>query len=142
MTHVRLLAIWLVVASAAIPLLLGLGHLLFTFSGTKLWPRDHDLKVRMHEISPRITRQTTMWKAWVGFNATHSFGLILFGAVYGYLGWMHSALLFDSFFLLSLGLIVLLGYALVAKRYFFRFPFRAVLLANFLYALGVIAARA
>ena len=26
-----------------------------------------------------------MWRAWVGFNATHGFGLILFGALYGYL---------------------------------------------------------
>ena len=70
----------------------------------------------------------------------HSFGLILFGAVYGYLGWMRSDFLFDSVFLRSLGLIVLAGYALVANRYFFRFPFRAVLLATFLYAVAVIVA--
>ena len=140
MTHVRLLVPWLVAASAAIPLLLGLGHLLFTFSSTKLWPRDQDLQVRMRESSPRITRQTTMWEVWIGLNATHSFGLILFGAVYGYLGWMRSDFLFNSVFLLSLGLLVLLGYALVAKRYFFRFPFRAVLLAILLYAGAVIAA--
>ncbi len=29
----------------------------------------------MQQVSPVITRQTTMWKAWVGFNASHSYGL-------------------------------------------------------------------
>lgn len=142
MIHVRLLASWLVAANAGILPLLGLGHLLFTFAGTKLWPRDHEVQVRMQEISPVITRRTTMWKAWIGMNATHSFGLILFGAVYGYVGLMRRDVLFDSVLLLTLGLVLLLGYALVAKLYFFRFPFRGVLLATFLYALAVIAARA
>ena len=41
-----------------------------------------------------ITRETTMWKAWVGSNASDSYGAILFGAVYGYLSLTHSAFLF------------------------------------------------
>lgn len=127
----------LVAASAAIILLLGLMHLLYTFYGTKLLPRDGELQARMQEISPVITRQTTMWKAWVGFNASHSFGLILFGAVYGYLALVHSGFLFQSAYLLSLGLMLLFGYAFLAKRYFFRIPFWGVLLATFLYALAL-----
>jgi hypothetical protein len=94
--------------------------------------------MRMQEVSPVITRQTTMWKAWVGFNVSHSFGAILFGAVYGYLSLAHSGFLFQSTFLLSLGLLMLLGYALLAKLYFFRVPFRGILLATFLYALALI----
>ena len=133
------IAPWLVVASSVITLLLGLMHLLYTFYGTKLLPRDRELQVRMQEVSPVITRQTTMWKAWVGFNASHGYGLILFGAVYGYLALVHSAFLFQSVFLLSLGLILLFGYAVLAKRYFFRIPLRAILLATFLYAFALIA---
>jgi hypothetical protein len=136
-TSVKPLAPYLVSASAVIFLLLGLAHLRMTFSGTKLWARDPELQVRMQEVSPVITRQTTMWRAWIGFNASHSFGLIFFGAVYGYLGLMRGDFLFDSAFLLSLGLMLLLGYALVAKRYFFRVPFRSVIFAAFLYALGL-----
>src|SRR5450432_3964856 len=128
----------LVAASAAIVLLLGLAHLLFTCHGPKLLPRDRELKARMQQISPVITRQTTMWKAWVGFNASHSFGLILFGAVYGYLALAHGDFLFQSVFLLALGLILLLGYVLLAKLYFFRIPFRGVLAATILYALALI----
>ncbi|WP_211441918.1 LIC_13387 family protein [Collimonas humicola] len=128
----------LVAASAAIILLLGLLHLLYTFYGPKLFPRDRELQTRMQEVSPVITRQTTMWKAWVGFNASHSYGLILFGAVYGYLALAHSDFLFQSVFLLLLGLILLFGYVFLAKRYFFRIPFRGTLLATILYTLALI----
>ena len=128
----------LIAISAAIVLLLGLLHLLYTFYGPKLLPRDRELQTRMEQVSPVITRQTTMWKAWIGFNASHSYGLILFGAVYGYLALAHSDFLFRSVFLLSLGLILLFGYVFLAKRYFFRIPFRGVLLATFLYALALI----
>jgi hypothetical protein len=131
-----------VAASAGIVLLLGLIHLLHTFYGPKLLPRDPELKARMQQVSPVITRQSTMWKGWVGFSASHSYGLILFGAVYGYLALAHSDFLFRSVFLLSLGLILLFGYVFVAKRYFFRIPFLAALLATFIYALGLIVSRA
>ena len=128
----------LVAASAAIVLLLGLIHLRYTFYGPMLLPRDPELQMRMQEVSPVISRQTTMWKTWVGFNASHAFGAILFGAVYGYLSLAHSAFLFQSTFLLSLGLLLLLGYVFLAKRYWFRVPFRGILLATFLYALALI----
>jgi hypothetical protein len=136
------LAPWLVAASAAIVLLLGLAHLLFTFRGPKLLPRDPALLARMREVSPVITRQTTMWKAWIGFNASHSYGLILFGAVYGELALAHGDVLFGSVFLLALGLVLLLGYVVLAGRYFFRTPLLGVVLATVLYVAALIAARA
>jgi hypothetical protein len=130
----------LLAGSAAIILLLGLAHLLFTFNGTKLVPRDSELQARMREVSPFISRETSMWKAWVGFNASHSFGAILFGAIYGYLAVFHGALLFQSVFLLSLGLLVLVGYLLLAKHYWFSAPFRGILLATVLYVLALLTA--
>ena len=126
-----------IAASAAIILVLGLVHLLYTFRGPKLQPRDPELTARMMDVSPGITRETTMWRVWVGLNATHSFGLILFGAVYGYLAICHSAFLFRSWFLLALGFALLLGYAAVARLYFFARPFHGVVLAAVLYFLGI-----
>ena len=131
----------LVAGSAAIVLLFGLIHLLYTFSGPKLLPRDSELQARMKEVSPVITRQTTIWKAWIGFNASHSYGLILFGAVYGYLALAHSDFLFQSVFLIVLGMIVLFGYVFLARRYFFRTPLQGILLAVFLYGLALIVNR-
>jgi hypothetical protein len=136
----RVIAPYLLIGSAAIPLLLGLLHLLYTFHGPKLLPRDTELQARMSAVSPVITRQTTMWKAWVGFNASHSFGAILFGLVYGYLALLHPAFLFDSAFLLIVGLAVLGGYAFLGARYWFSVPFRAILLSLVLYAFALISA--
>jgi hypothetical protein len=134
----RMLPAFLLAASAAIILLLGLAHLLFTFYGPKLVPRDPELQARMREVSPVISRETSMWRAWVGFNASHSLGAILFGAIYGYLSLIHSAFLFQSTFLLSLGLLLLIGYVVLAKRYWFSAPFRGILLATLLYVLALL----
>jgi hypothetical protein len=133
------LASSLIAASAAIILLLGLVHLLYTFSGPKLHPRDADLRERMQTVSPVITRETTMWRAWIGFNASHSYGAILFGTVYGYLSLVHGELLFQSAYLLAVGLLLLLGY--VGKRYWFSVPYRGILLATACYVTALIVHR-
>lgn len=83
-----------------------------------------------------------MWKAWIGFNASHSYGALLFGAVYGYLALVHSAFLFQSWYLLSLGLLLLVGYAFLGKRYWFRIPFRGILVATVLYVCALVIAGA
>jgi hypothetical protein len=138
------LAPLLVAASAAIILLLGLVHLLYTFRGVKLHPRDAKLVAAMRQVSPVLTRQTTMWKTWVGFNASHSLGAMLFGAVYGYLALMQGAFLFQSWYLLLVGLAMLAAYAFLGWRYWFSVPFRGIVLATVLYAaaLAMIAAGA
>ena len=127
-----------IAASAAIILLLGLVHLLYTFRGDQLHPRDPELTAKMMTVSPVITRESTMWRVWIGFNATHSFGLILFGALFGYPAMRHSAFLFHSSFLLALGFALLLSYAVVAKLYFFTSPFRGIVVATVLYLIGIV----
>ena len=127
-----------IAASAAVILLLGLVHLLYTFSGSQLHPRDPDLTAKMMTVSPVISTETTMWRAWVGFNVSHSFCLILFGAVYGYLAMRHSAFLFQTWFLLALGFVLLLSYAVLAKLYWFTAPVRGVVFAAVLYLLGIV----
>ena len=129
-------------ASAAVIFVLGALHLWYTFRGNKLHPRDLELRVRLEQAPLVLTRQTTMWKAWVGFNASHSFGALLFGAVYGYLAVVHRDFLFQSRFLLSLGLLVLVAYAILGKRYWFSVPFRGILLATALYVIALVLAAA
>jgi hypothetical protein len=115
--------------SAVIVLVLGSLHLALTFSGKRFDPRDADLLARMKEVSPFITRQTTIWRAGQGFHASHSFGAMLFGLVYLYLALEPSHFLFRSHFLLGLGLVYLLAMALLARRYWFSIPFRGVSLS-------------
>ena len=124
-----MIATVLMASSASVILLLGMAHLLYTFRGPKLTPRDPALREQMQQVSPVLTRETTMWKAWIGFNASHSFGAILFGLVYGYLAMFESALLWRSPFLLGVGLALLTGYAVLGKRYWFNIPFRGICLS-------------
>lgn len=130
----------LIAASAAVIFTLGALHLWYTFRGNKLHPRDPELRARLEQVPLVLTRQTTMWKAWVGFNASHSCGALLFGAIYGYLALVHRDFLFQSRFLLSLGLLALLAYAFLGKRYWFSVPFRGILLATAFYAIALVLA--
>ncbi len=123
--------------SAAIILLLGAIHLLYTFHGPKLTPRDPALQVKMGEVSPVLTKDTSMWKAWVGFNASHSMGAILFGLIYAYLALAHTAVLFNSPFLLITGLVMLGGLLALAKAYWFRIPLAGIALSLACYLAGI-----
>jgi hypothetical protein len=110
-----LVPIILMSLSALLVLALGVLHLVYTFRGPKLTPRDPALQARMAEVHPVITRQTTMWRAWVGFNASHSMGAILFGLVYGFLANAYPEILFSSPFLLAVGLAMLGSLAVLGK---------------------------
>jgi len=112
----------LMVLSASIVFTLGVVHLVYTFWGPKLTPRDPALQISMSQISPVITKETTMWRCWVGFSASHSMGLILFGLVYGFLASARGQLLFHSPFLLIVGLATLGGFVVLSKVYFFSAP--------------------
>jgi hypothetical protein len=123
----------LIAASAAVVFALGALHRWYTFRGNTLHPRDPELRVRLEQVPMVLNRHTTMWNAWVGFNASHGGAALLFGTIYGYLALAHRAFLFRSGFLLALGLLWLVGYAILAKRYWFSRPFHGILLAAAFY---------
>ncbi len=134
------LASRLVAAGGVIIFLLGLVHLVYTFRGPKLHPREAELEDRMKAVSPVMSHQTTMWKAWTGLNASHGMGAMLFGLIYSYLPMHHGAFFFGLWFLPLLGAVFLAGYVFLARRYWFSVPYRCILLAAVLYAAGLIAA--
>ncbi len=134
-----MLASMLIAASALITGLLGSIHLLFTFNGPKLHPRDKNVMLAMEHTFPVITKETTVWRATVGFNASHSMGLMLFGVIYPYLAFAQPVVFWQSTLLTTLGLVVLLAYLTLAKLYWFSVPFRGVALATALYIAGLIA---
>jgi hypothetical protein len=131
----------LMVLSAGIALMLGIVHLVYTFSGSKLLPRDPALQAAMSAVHLGITRETTIWRAWVGFNASHSMGLILFGLIFGFLALRHGELLFNSIYLLAVGFAMLAGLLVLCKLYWFSVPLAGIALSLACYVAGVIAAR-
>lgn len=128
----------LIFTSAAVILVLGVAHFIYTFYGPKFNPRDPALQLSMQQISPVITKETTMWRAWVGFNASHSLGAILFGLIYGFLAVTQAELLFQSAFLLSVGLVMLCALWILGKVYWFRIPFAGISIALVCYVLGIV----
>jgi len=131
----------LVGLSALIIMMLGFAHLIYTFSGSKLLPRDSALQSEMKLVSPVISDETTMWKAWVGFNASHSMGAILFGLIFGYLALAHPILLFSSTFLSVVGFLMLAGLFTLGQRYWFSIPFRGIAISLVCYTAGQVIAR-
>src|ERR1700685_1317344 len=132
----------LMVLSASIIFTLGVVHLVYTFWGPKLTPRDPALQISMSQISPVITKETTMWRCWVGFNASHSMGLILFGLIFGFLALAHDRLLFQSPFLLVVGLAMLGGLGVLCKLYFFSSPLTGISIALACYVASFALSRA
>jgi hypothetical protein len=72
----------LLMVGCSIFAVLGRIHAVFTFTTNKFDARDARLNEAMKRTSPVLTRETSMWNAWVGFNASHSLGAILFGLVF------------------------------------------------------------
>ena len=127
--------------SAGVVLMLGIIHLVYTFSGTKLMPRDPSLQVSMSLTTPVITKETTMWRCWVGFNATHSIGLILFGLVFGYLALAQPRVVFESGFLLTTGMATLAALVMLCRIYFFNAPLLGISIASICYVISVALSR-
>ena len=131
----------LMALSASIVLTLGVLHLDSTFRGPSLTPRDPALQFSMSKSSPMVTNETTMWRCWMGFNASHSMGLILFGLIYGYLALAHGQLLFRSPFLLVVGLAMLGAVVVLCKVYFFSWPLRGVSISLACYVASIALSR-
>ena len=126
----------LIFLSAAMVLFLGTLHLVYTFASRKFSPRDAALEDRLKLVSPVISKQTTMWKAWIGFNASHSLGAMLFGALYGYFAIWHFQMLVQDRFLALVGAAFLVSFLILAKRYWFNIPFAGIALSLVLYLAG------
>jgi len=107
-------------------LILGSLHLIYTLKDNsqpkRLAPRSATLVDEMKNTPLKLTKETDMWRAWIGFNASHSIGVLSFSSIYLYLS------LYDFAFLNTSGLIwgallLAAAYALLARLYWFRIPF-------------------
>jgi hypothetical protein len=120
----------LLLAGAAIFAVLGSLHLLYTFVGTRLQPRDPAAIAAMQATHPRLTQQTTVWRAWIGFNASHSLGAIAFAAfVIGLAGWRMDVMRAQPAFA-WLAAANALAWLALARAYWFRIPIVGLLLAS------------
>lgn len=117
---------------------LGFFHLFLTFKSNKFEARDKNVTLLMKCISPKITSETSMWQAWVGFNASHSIGAMLIAAFYVPLAIFHMDVISGSWWFSSLGVIVGFSYLFLAKKYWFRTPFLGILISTICFVVACI----
>lgn len=125
-----MLAQLLIIAGALLFGLLGMVHLVYTFFTNKFDARDASATAAMKATSPVLTGRTSIWNAWVGFNASHSLGILLFATVYLVLAIGHMPLLRQSPALVWLPVVAGASYAALARRYWFRSPLIGAVIAS------------
>jgi hypothetical protein len=130
--------LWL--SGSAIFFILGTLHLAYTFFTTKFNPRNKNVIEEMKGTSPRLTNETTMWKAWLGFNASHSMGIIFLGLVNIILAGEYFYIIVNSFILSVLTIITSAFYLWLARKYWFSVPFIFILIALCCFIIAPLAA--
>ena len=136
MNEPDLLAQTLFMAGSLPFLVLGTIHLLYTFFTDKFSSKNEEAVNAMKVANPKLTRETTMWKAWLGFNASHSSGAIFIGAMNLYLGLFQFKLIQESQFLLPFILVTSGFYLWLARRYWFRIPLIGILVSFASYSIA------
>jgi len=90
----------------------------------------------MRSSSPILTKELSMWNAWIGFNASHSAGGIFIGIINFYLASRYFTLLRPDHFFFLFNILTIGFYVWVAKKYWFKTPLKGLLitLASFVAA--------
>jgi len=107
-------------------ILLGAIHILYSardaWSPKKLTPYDDSVRVSMQKSTLALTRQTTMWRAWLGFNISHGIGVLFFGLIYLTLALSDFTLITKVTLLPYLAFAVSISYFVLSVRYWFHIP--------------------
>lgn len=106
---------------------LGTAHIAYSIMDAsrpaRIVPRQSELIESMKAGRLVITRQTTVWRAWIGFNISHGVGVFLFGlvvltgALFGFEANLSAmpALFYASPFVAAV-------YLVLSLKYWFRIP--------------------
>jgi hypothetical protein len=110
----------------AVFVVLGLLHAIYTFldirKPRRLVPDDSAVSAAMTRSYLRLTGgRTTMWQAWVGFNFSHSLGVVLLGGLCMTFGAITRTTAVPGLVLLLLSAIGLI-YVFIGALYWFRIP--------------------
>jgi hypothetical protein len=95
-----------------------------------LSPRDPAVREAMTRDHMLLTRRTTLWLAWVGFNLSHSLGAILFGVMVVLIGRSTASFQAQAIVFLPFAVLVSAAYLVIGLRYWFRTPTIGISLAG------------
>lgn len=116
----------LLIIGASIFLLLGTAHGALTLidlsNPSSFTPRDPELRAAMQKSAIEFHPKINLWRAWLGFNLTHSLGIILFGGAFLYIGVFHSLLFSQSPLLQGCSILVSAAYLVISLKFFSQRP--------------------
>ena len=105
---------------------LGLAHALLAIRDLRIprsfTPTDDNVRLAMVDARLRLAPQTTIWRSWLGFNLSHSLGLVVFGGLLTGIAVRDFDFVASSPFLKASSVIVALLYLGMAIRFWFWLP--------------------
>lgn len=113
--------------AASLPyLVLGTAHALATplrsADRKGLSPSEPQLAEAMTRTPLRLTRRTDMWRAWVGFNFSHSLGVVVLGVIILLIGRTEATFRAQASLFVPFALVASAAYLILATKYWFRTP--------------------
>lgn len=129
---------WLFVAGAMPLLALGVLHTLYIFFDAmkprRIVPRDHELMDKMKASTLRLTNETDMWRAWVGFNYSHGLGVTAIAGFYLYMALFQFEALQALPIIQYAAPVLAACYVILAWQYWFKIPLIGATLSMVLFA--------
>lgn len=128
----------LIAAGASILGLMGAIHFVYTLYSDKFEAFDSKVTEAMKLTSPVISRDTSVWQAWIGFNLSHSLGALLLAAFYIPLSLFHFELIETSRWFSMLPLLIAMSYLSLAVKYWFKVPALGIAMATLCFLLAAL----
>jgi hypothetical protein len=116
----------LLTVGSGIFLLLGAAHGVLTLKDLgnprNFTPRDAKLRTAMQQSTIAFHPKINLWQAWLGFNLSHSLGLVMFGGAFLYVSIFHSLLFSQSSLLQGCSILVSAAYLVMSLKFWFSNP--------------------
>lgn len=116
----------LIIAGASVFLVLGALHGALTLRDLQhpraFTPPDPALRLAMQQSSIRLHPAINLWRAWMGFNLTHSMSLVLFGGAFLHVGLFEPDAFASSLLFQTVAVVVSAIYLVVSLNFFFSRP--------------------
>jgi hypothetical protein len=116
----------LFIAGASIFLGLGILHCILTLGDLKnprtFTPLDPAVRQAMEQSSIAIHPETNLWRAWLGFNLSHSLGLVIFGSATIAIGLLDFSIYARSLLLQGCVLAISTAYLVLSIKFWFVSP--------------------
>ena len=116
----------LLIVGSSIFVVLGTAHGVLTLrdlgAPRSFTPRDAALRTAMQQSTVALHPKINLWQAWMGFNLSHSLGVVMFGAAFLYAGMFHSSVFSHSSLLQGCAILVSAAYLVLSLKFWFSRP--------------------